>query len=66
MVRLPFSATSPQETLARILQTPPEPIARYNHDVPEGLERVIRKCLEKDRERRYRLGNGRTTDCLDG
>jgi two-component system LytT family response regulator len=51
--RLPFSAPYPQETIARILQSQPEPIARYNYDLPEGLERIIRKCLEKDRERRY-------------
>jgi two-component system LytT family response regulator len=28
-------------------------MARFNYDVPEGLDRVVRKCLEKDRERRY-------------
>jgi hypothetical protein len=31
----------------------PEAIARLNYDVPAELERVIRKCLEKDQDARY-------------
>ena len=51
--RLPFSGTTPSETMARILQAQPDAVARFNYEVPEELERVIRKTLEKDRERRY-------------
>jgi len=51
--RLPFSGSTPSETMARILQAQPDAIARFNYEVPEGLERVVRKCLEKDRARRY-------------
>jgi len=51
--RLPFPGTTPSETMARILSSQPEAIARFNYDLPEGLDRVVRKCLEKDRERRY-------------
>jgi two-component system LytT family response regulator len=51
--RLPFPGVTPAETMARILGSQPEAIARFNYDVPEGLDRVVRKCLEKDRQRRY-------------
>jgi two-component system LytT family response regulator len=51
--RLPFAGTTPSETMARILGSQPDAIARFNYDVPEGLDRTVRKCLEKDRERRY-------------
>ena len=51
--RLPFSGATPSETMARILQAQPDAVARFNYEVPEELERVIRKTLEKDRERRY-------------
>jgi two-component system LytT family response regulator len=51
--RLPFPGATPSETMARILGSQPEAIARFNYDVPESLDRVVRKCLEKDRERRY-------------
>ena len=51
--RLPFAGANPSETIARIIQTPPEAIARFNYEAPPELDRVIRKCLEKERERRY-------------
>jgi TolB-like protein/Tfp pilus assembly protein PilF len=51
--RLPFAGTSSNETMDRILHGQPEAIARFNYNVPAELERITRKCLEKDRERRY-------------
>ncbi len=51
--RLPFAGANSSETMARILQAQPDAMARFNYDVPEELERVVRKCLEKERERRY-------------
>jgi two-component system LytT family response regulator len=51
--RMPFEGSSPSETIARILEAQPEAMARFNYALPEELERIVRKCLEKDRERRY-------------
>src|SRR5262249_19941917 len=51
--RPPFSGASPTETTDRILHIQPEAIARFNYNLPADLERIVRKCLEKDRERRY-------------
>jgi two-component system LytT family response regulator len=51
--RLPFAGASAQETLARILQSPPDALGRLNYELPEEFERIVRKCLEKDRDRRY-------------
>jgi TolB-like protein/Flp pilus assembly protein TadD len=51
--RLPFSGKSSPETLNLITNAEPEAMARFNYDVPAELERIIRKCLEKDRECRY-------------
>jgi two-component system LytT family response regulator len=51
--RLPFEGSNPSETIARILEDSPAAMARFNYDVPEDLDRIVRKCLEKDRERRY-------------
>jgi len=51
--RLPFSGTSTSETVDRILHAQPEAMARFSSKVPADLERIVRKCLEKERERRY-------------
>ncbi|HTB10857.1 MAG TPA: protein kinase [Bryobacteraceae bacterium] len=51
--KLPFTGASAQETLARILQSPPDALGRLNYELPEEFERIVRKCLEKDRDRRY-------------
>ncbi|HEX4947562.1 MAG TPA: protein kinase, partial [Blastocatellia bacterium] len=51
--RLPFAGASASETLDRILHAQPDAMARFNYDVPGELERIVRKCLEKERERRY-------------
>jgi serine/threonine protein kinase len=53
--RLPFSGSQANEVMDRIPHAQPEAMARFNYDVPAELERIIRKCLEKDRERRYQL-----------
>lgn len=51
--KLPFSGETPSETLNRILNSQPTAIARLNYNLDPELERIIRKCMEKDPERRY-------------
>ncbi len=51
--RLPFSGKTATETVNLITNAQPEALARFNYDVPAELERIVRKCLEKERERRY-------------
>src|ERR1700722_19186060 len=51
--RLPFSGANASALLIEILQAQPEALARFNYDAPPELDRIVRKCLEKDRDRRY-------------
>ena len=51
--RLPFSGGSSTETIERIAHAQRDAIARFNYDAPPELERIIRRCLEKDPEDRY-------------
>jgi eukaryotic-like serine/threonine-protein kinase len=50
---LPFSGKTSSEIMNRIINAAPDAIARFNYDVPPDLERIIRRCLEKDPDRRY-------------
>ena len=60
--RLPFSGGSTTATIDRIVHAEPEAIARFNYAIPADLERVVRKCLEKDRERRYQTARELVVD----
>ena len=72
---LPFPGESPGIIFEAILNRAPAPVSRRNASVPQALERIIGKCLEKDRASRYqhaseiradlqRIGNGSGT--VDG
>jgi len=48
-----FKRDNDGATLKAILEDTPEPLARFRANVPELLQRVISKLLEKDKEVRY-------------
>lgn len=50
---LPFVGKTASETIEKISHAQPEPMARFNYSLPPELERIIRKLLEKDPDRRY-------------
>jgi serine/threonine protein kinase len=50
---LPYRGNSATETIDSILNRQPVPPVRLNPDVPEGLDRVIAKALEKNPALRY-------------
>ena len=51
--RLPFKGEHHAAIIYSILNETPEPLIRYRANVPQGLQRVVEKALEKDREERY-------------
>ncbi len=50
---LPFRADTQIGVLHKILNEPPEPLAKKRPDVPPEVEQLIGRCLEKKPERRY-------------
>ena len=51
--RLPFQGSTPTETITEIVKSEPAPIGELSPVSPPELERIIRKCMEKDPGRRY-------------
>ena len=49
----PFEGESMIDTLHKIVYTPPPTMTEFNPDVPDELQRIIRKCLAKDPNERY-------------
>lgn len=49
----PFRGDTPQAISYARLSLEPEPLARYKRGVSEGLQRIVDKALDKDRDTRY-------------
>ncbi|MEO7672733.1 MAG: protein kinase [Pyrinomonadaceae bacterium] len=51
--RVPFAGETMTDVIAAIIQKKPRLASSYNSAVPEDMDRMIAKCLEKDRDERY-------------
>ncbi len=58
----PFRRDNDVATLKAISNDPPEPLARYKNEVPDELQRVVSKLLEKDPAYRYQTAAGVVSD----
>jgi eukaryotic-like serine/threonine-protein kinase len=48
-----FQRKSDGETVVAVASEEPSPLVEFTEDVPNGLDRIIRRCLCKRREKRY-------------
>jgi len=51
--RKPFEGDTETAIFYDLVNTHPHPLARYARNLPEGLERIVFKCLAKKPEERY-------------
>jgi serine/threonine protein kinase/Tol biopolymer transport system component len=49
----PFAAESDHDRIRRILSSDPEPLASLRAGVPPEVEKIVARCLAKDRAERY-------------
>jgi non-specific serine/threonine protein kinase len=60
--RTAFKRDSEGATLKAIIEDPPEPLTRYKSDIPDKLQDIVMKLLEKDKELRYQSAEGVIAD----
>ena len=60
--QLPFHGGTSALIFNAILTSDPPPAIRFNRNVPADLERIINKCLDKDRNLRYQHAADICTD----
>jgi eukaryotic-like serine/threonine-protein kinase len=60
--KLPFDGSSAGEICSAILRDEPDPMSERNAHAPVGLEAIVRKALEKDRELRYQHASDMRAD----
>ncbi len=61
----PFRKSTTMDTAQAIISETAPPLARYTHDIPELLQHVVRKMLNKEADRRYQLIHEVRTDLED-
>ncbi|UCC45733.1 MAG: protein kinase, partial [Candidatus Zixiibacteriota bacterium] len=60
--RRPFKGEDEAATLLAVTQETPQPLARFCADVPDGLQDVVDRALDKDVETRYQNAAGMLAD----
>ena len=58
----PFKGDTDIETLHAIIKTDPPPLSQISGEIPFEAERVVRKAIEKEPERRYQHADEMATD----
>lgn len=51
--RKPFEGETPTEIMDKLIHEEPPALARFNYNVPQELERIVRKMLQKNPDNRY-------------
>jgi nitrite reductase/ring-hydroxylating ferredoxin subunit len=63
--RKPFQGESSAEILSSILRDAAHPVTELRPDLPRYLARIVRRCLEKDPNRRYQVTQDLRNDLED-
>src|SRR5262245_50623768 len=62
--RLPFTGSSPGETITNILEKQPTPLTKLSPERPKSLEQIVGRLLIKEADRRYQSAGALKNDLL--
>jgi len=62
---LPFTATNNYSLMYQITNVEPQPPSSIRKDIPPSIDRVVKKAMEKELERRYRTWEEFSLDLAD-
>jgi serine/threonine protein kinase len=62
--RLPFTGSSPGETVTNILEKQPTPLTKLSPERPKHLEQIVGRLLIKEPDRRYQSAEALKNDLL--
>jgi serine/threonine protein kinase len=62
--RLPFTGSSPGETITNILEKQPTPLTKLSPERPKALEQIVGRLLIKEADRRYQSAEALKNDLL--
>lgn len=60
--RTPFESKTASDVISGILDREPQPMARFSRDVPEAVEWLVMKALNKDRDGRHQTAKEMLSD----
>jgi TolB-like protein/lipoprotein NlpI len=60
--RPPFAGETATDVIAEIIQKDPPSVTSHNSIVPDELDRIVNKCLRKDRDERYQTASDLLVD----
>jgi len=62
---LPFAATNSYSMMYQITNVEPEPPSSLRKDIPPSIDRIVKKAMEKELERRYQTWDEFSLDLAD-
>jgi serine/threonine protein kinase len=60
--RPPFEGETATDVIAEIIQKDPPNVSTHNSAIPDALDRIVNKCLKKDRDERYQTASDLLVD----
>jgi serine/threonine-protein kinase len=63
--RIPFAADSISETFANLINAEPPPLAQFDSNIPDEVQRLVSKTLAKNKDARYQTVNAVLKDLRD-